>query len=104
MAQAFGVASKCDDAVAARMAFLESYRALCQQSRDNGVPVKWTPCLGHDKHGRDGPLLDAVATGKLATTHVGTLLIGESAHADMLRIAQGVIDKQKQLPDNHDGT
>lgn len=75
MAQASAVASPIiDDPVAARMAFLESYRRLVQQARDAGIPVKWTPCLGWDAAGREGPLLEAVRKGRLGAAHVYGLL------------------------------
>lgn len=97
MSSAFGVAHMCDDAVAARMAFLEAYRTNCQRARDDGLAVRWTPSLGHDKGGRDGPLLAAVAAGKLAAAHAGQFLIGDSAQADLLRLAPPDRDKKDAL-------
>jgi hypothetical protein len=75
MAQSFGVALGLqNDRVAARMAFLESYKSLVSESRRNGVSVKWTPSLGHNLSGREGPLLDAVKKGRLTRQHVVELL------------------------------
>ena len=75
MDHAFGVALGCaHDKVAARMAFLESYRAQCMLARAEHVPVRWQPSLGWDKHGREGPLLQAAVDGKLASDHVRALL------------------------------
>lgn len=77
MRQAFGVALPLiqdRDAVQARMAFLERYRALVQQARDSGVPVHWTPSLGHDPNGRDSALREAVEKGRLTAAHVAGLL------------------------------
>ena len=72
---AFGVALGCaHDKVAARMAFLESYRAQCMAARSEHRPVRWQPSLGHDASGREGVLLSAVAQGKLAADHVRALL------------------------------
>lgn len=72
---AFGVALGCaHDKVAARMAFLESYRSLCMDARNTGTPVTWQPCLGFDKHGREGPLVKAAQEGKLMAGHVRALL------------------------------
>lgn len=87
MAQAFGVALSCEDSIAARMAFLESYNTLCQQARDAGRKVTWTQCLGHDQSGRDGPLLAAVAAGRLSISHAQQFLTGETARADLLRLS-----------------
>lgn len=77
MAQAFGVAHPLlteGDQVAARMAFLERYRALVQQARDRGEPVRWIPSLGHDLTMREAALLDAAQKGRLTREHVAGLL------------------------------
>jgi hypothetical protein len=87
MAESFGVARMAGDAVAARMAFIESYRAKCQQSRDKAITVRWTMSLGTDRYGRDGPLLEAVSKGRLPAAAVEPHLIGESAPQDLKRIA-----------------
>lgn len=63
-----------EDRVAARMAFLESYRRLVQLARDDGEPVKWSQSLGYDVHARAGPLLEAVRLGRLPESHVAKLL------------------------------
>ena len=69
MATAFGICNPLivqGDMIAARMAFKEAYQKAVNIARDNGVAVKWTPSLGHDKSGRDGPILDAVNRGRLS--------------------------------------
>lgn len=63
-----------EDRVAARMAFLESYRRLVQLARDDGEPVRWSQSLGYDVHARAGPLLEAVRLGRLPESHVAKLL------------------------------
>lgn len=76
MAEAFGVARLLlaeGEKVAARMAFKEAYIRLVSSARDAGVPVRWTPSLGHDKRGRDGVLSDAVAKGRLSYSHAQEL-------------------------------
>lgn len=76
MALAFGVARGLlaeGEKVAARMAFKEAYTRLVSKARDEGVPVKWTPSLGHDKRGRDAVLSDAVAKGRLSYEHAQEL-------------------------------
>jgi len=70
-----------DDVVAARMAFLECYRRMVQQARDDKEPVKWCPSLGYDAAGRAGPLLDAVRRGRLGVQHVAGLLPHREAPA-----------------------
>lgn len=77
MAQAWGVAAPLlaqGDGVAARMAFLERYRALVQLGRDAGVPPQWTPSLGHDPLGRESALIEAAERGRLSASHVAVLL------------------------------
>lgn len=77
MAQAWGAAKPLldeGDQVAARMSFAEIYRNLVQRARDAGIPVKWTPSLGHDPHGREAALLDAARLGRLTVQHVAGLL------------------------------
>lgn len=69
MALAFGVARGLLDEgekVAARMAFKEAYVRLIGQARDAGIPVTWTPSLGHDRNGRDAVMADAVSKGRLS--------------------------------------
>lgn len=76
MSHAFGVAFPLldEDQIAARMAFKEAYQAAVQRARDAGAPVKWTPSLGYDVGGREGPLLEAARRGRLTVQHVRGLL------------------------------
>lgn len=62
------------DLVAGRMAFREAYQRIVAEARDRGVPVRWEPTLGHDRGGREAPLLEAVALGRLAAHQVVGLL------------------------------
>lgn len=78
MAEAYGIASPLineGDTVQARMAFTETYRDRCAKARDAGIPVRWSPSLGHDHHGREQVLLDAVGKGRLTAAHVEKLLL-----------------------------
>ena len=82
MAQAFGICGPLldrGDKVAARMAFKEAYAGLVARSRDAGVPVRWTPSLGHDAAGRAAVINRAVEAGRLSISHatdIAPLLIG----------------------------
>lgn len=79
IALAFGIARQlADDPVAARMAFKEHYTAGCARARDNGEPVIWMPCLGHDINGREHVLIEAQRQGKLTARHVDLLLPDKS--------------------------
>lgn len=62
------------DLVAGRMAFREAYLRIVADARDRGEPVRWEPTLGHDKAGREAPLLEAVERGRLPPAHVVGLL------------------------------
>lgn len=76
MCRAFGVALPLldeGDKVGARMAFKEVYTKLCGESRDAGIPVQWTPSLGHDVDGRAVALSEAVAAGRLGFDHAAEI-------------------------------
>ena len=76
MAEAYGAAIPLlneGDQVAARMAFLEKYRALVQRNREDGVPTKWMPSLGLDPLGRADALAEAVQQGRITEAHALTL-------------------------------
>lgn len=103
MSSAFGVALDIEgDKVAARMAFLEAYNSLVQMARDAKRPVIWSVSLGHDRHGRDGPLLDAVAKGRLSLEHVTPLLIGETAPSEAKRLADNLAKQLKITEKTYD--
>lgn len=53
------------DAVAARMAFLESYKRLVARAKAEGRRPEWRVSLGHDLAGRQRALLQAVERGWL---------------------------------------
>lgn len=68
MARAFGAALpllEVGDKIAARMAFKESYARLVGQARDAGIPVIWTPSIGHDPRQREAALQEAVRAGRM---------------------------------------
>ena len=93
MACAFGVALpliELGDMIAARMAFLERYRAELQSARAAGVSVHWTPSLGHDARGRESVLRAAQAQGRLTAEHVDKLLPRRNQPAEsVLKLIQG---------------
>lgn len=77
MAQAYGVACSLinsGDHVQARMAFIEAYKARCSESRDNKIPVNWTPSLGHDPNSREAAIIAAVEKGRLTANHAAKIL------------------------------
>lgn len=62
------------DLVAARMAFKELYSRLLDHARNAGDPARWSVSLGHDPHGRDGPLIEAMRLGRLPARVVQLML------------------------------
>ena len=77
MAVAYGVSApliELGDLVAARMAFKESYTKQLTQVQANGAPVKWLTSLGHDPHGRAGPVRAAVVAGRISRFSAVTMV------------------------------
>ncbi|ALQ51887.1 hypothetical protein [Nitrosomonas ureae] len=90
MAEAYGVCCQLindGDTVQARMAFLEAYRDRCAKARDQGVAVTWIPSLGHDPHGREQVLVEAVEKGRLTASHAEKLLPYRDNGATQLSIS-----------------
>lgn len=61
------------DRVAARMAFLESYRSRVQKARDAALPVKWTVSFGACPEFRQAALSQAVRQGRISPTRAAEL-------------------------------
>lgn len=75
ISQAWAVAREImPDRTGARMAFRSAYERLVSQSRSANKPVKWFASLGHDKQGREGPLMQAAQLGRLSMNQVQQLL------------------------------
>lgn len=85
-----------DDLVAARMAFIETYRRLILTARADGRAVRWRVSLGQDAAGRLPALRDAVEKRRLTPADARALLPAHEAEtlampeADARRVlAQG---------------
>jgi len=85
-----------DDLVAARMAFVETYRRLILTARAEGRAVKWRVSLGHDPAGRLPALREAVEKRRITPADARALLPAHEAEtltmpeADARRVlAQG---------------
>lgn len=88
--EAYGVAAPLiadGDMIAARMAFLESYRAIVARARDAGVPAKWHVSLGHDKRGREDVIRDAVERRLISVRMARNLLPDGDAIARIEHLA-----------------
>ena len=57
------------DAMAARMAFRETYTRIINEAREKRIKPKWFVSLGHDRLGRALPIADAVRAGKIDLVH-----------------------------------
>ena len=75
MAKAFGVARHLSgDKIASRMAFKECYLAEVIEARDRKQGPTWRVSLGHDPHGRQAAIEDAVKRGRISLDHAKKLL------------------------------
>lgn len=75
MAQAMGVArTLADEPIAARMAFKEVYLRLVAEARARKELPTWTVSLGYNAAGRSGPVLEAVAQGRIPLPHAQRLI------------------------------
>lgn len=91
MAAAYGAAIPLlteRDQVAARMAFVERYRALVEASRASGRPAKWMPSLGTDASDCERALIEAQSKGRLSAAHVAGLLPHRDSPASVLALIQ----------------
>ena len=94
MAAAYGIAAGLiaqGEPIAARMAFLEHYRAAVAKARLGAVQPRWTPSLGWDARGREQALQEAADKGRLG--HHNPLLLqyaGQVSHerSGMARIGE----------------
>jgi hypothetical protein len=75
MREAYGVANGvAEEPVQARMAFKEKYTQLVSEARVNRLTPKWSVSLGHDIHGREGAVLEAVQKGRLSLAYARKLV------------------------------
>lgn len=63
-----------DDMIAARMAFLETYRKLVSEARANGTNPRWQVSMGHDPNQRERAIRKAVTQGRLTQEYAAKLL------------------------------
>ena len=82
MSQAFFIALpliESGDMVAARMAFRSAYERLVGESRRAGKPPEWSVTLGHDRHGRETALANAVLRGYITASRAAALVAPDVA-------------------------
>lgn len=77
------------DEVAARLAFKERYALLLTKARAEKTPIHWFATIGQDVNGREAPLRDAVAKGRLTAAHVSGLLPAPATNTPLLEAAKG---------------
>ena len=85
--------SLMDNQIAARMAFLESYKKQLDMARDERQPVKWIFSPGHDKGSREPVLMEGYKSGKLNAKQVKAQLPAWNPE-DTPRLSDGKAEKQ----------
>lgn len=85
------------DRIAARLAFIERYKALVAEARRGREPVGWVISLGHDATGRATAIDEAVAAGRIGAETGERLKLSapEAAPMGLALAIQGVV---KRLP------
>lgn len=97
MSGAWGVALPLleeGDRVAARMAFLESYRTRTQRARDAGTPVNWTVSFGHNAELRQAALAEAIRHGRIGRGRA--LQLGYAGEAESDSLVKSIAEKVAQ--------
>jgi hypothetical protein len=84
------------DRIAARMAFLESYRRRVQSARDAAARVKWRISFGQDPEVRQQAIAQAVQLGRISETRAMQLGYTPPAH---LAPPQAIQDLAKRITD-----
>lgn len=75
MREAYGVANGvAEEPVQARMAFKEKYTQLVSEARAKRLTPKWSVSIGHDIHGREGAVMEAMQKGRLSLAHARKLV------------------------------
>lgn len=93
MAEAWGIASSilsAGDEVGARMAFKEAYNRLIREARSSGVKPHYWVSLGHDIHGREHVIREAVDRGRISLEHAQRLLPDSRITEEMQELLGGV--------------
>lgn len=98
MAAAFNVALPLleeGQQVAARMAFKEAYIAEVAKARDQRKAPNWQVSLGHDIHGREPVLRQAVELKRIASEYAAELIpqLPTRAPAAVLELANSMVQK-----------
>ena len=63
------------DAVGARMAFIDAYRRMTDEARQNRAQPQWSVSLGWDPEGREIAVKRAMTAGYISVEHGETLLL-----------------------------
>lgn len=63
------------DAIGARMAFIDAYRRMTDEARQNRTQPQWSVSLGWDPEGRETAVKRAMTAGYISVEHGETLLL-----------------------------
>lgn len=102
--EAYSVASGLltqGDAVAARMAFRETYTRLLQEARDKRQAPRWTASIGTDKEA--DPIVVAVEKGRLAADYARRLVHPGLPGFDRYDKRLAAVEQRPALPEGEDG-
>jgi hypothetical protein len=98
MAKAYGVCApllSAGDSVAARRAFIDSYKSEVDKARLHGTPVKVTPSWGWDENSKEAAVRAAIERGMLTHQRAVALLptYESSQQGEALAITNDVIKR-----------
>ena len=93
MAEAFGIAREVGDRNGARMAFRDAYNRIVERNKRAGIKPKWFASLGHDEHGREVVLKEAVRMGRISQSYATGLLPAPAAKNPLLALTNKLTDE-----------
>lgn len=104
ISQALAVAQpllEARDKVAARMAFSEKYQAIVRDSREQGIPCRWSASIGHDPELRERAISAAVAAGRISSTQATALLPAYASPALAALVERDDVKLLASVPDDY---
>ena len=99
IAEAWGIAKPLLDSrdkAGAQRAFREAYTRKVMEAREQRKPARWWVSLGHDKGGREGPVMETVRMGRLGMDQAVNLL----PHGDGARSQPSQLSQLSQIVDS----
>lgn len=88
------------DKVAARMAFSEKYQSIVRDSREQGIPCRWSASIGHDPELRERAISAAVTAGRISSTQATALLPAYASPALAALVERDDVKLLASIPDD----